>query len=122
VIVKDGNTIVIGGLIDDSSDTTTNQVPCLGSIPVLGWLFKNQGNKFKKTNLYVFLTPKVVKSPLEANDVYKEKKEHIEGLREGKIKMYEGNDGESVILSDPDSMDTTIEPNENDPMKDIGNE
>ncbi len=105
VIVKDGNTIVIGGLIDDQTETGTKQVPCLGSIPILGWLFKNQRNSKDKTNLYVFLTPKVVKNPSEASEVYKEKKDHIEGLREGKIKMYKTNESspESVILSDPET-------------------
>lgn len=103
VIVQDGNTIVIGGLIDDQTGTTTSKVPCLGSIPILGWLFKNQSNTNKKTNLYVFLTPKVVKNPDEAEVVYDEKRKHIEGLREGRIKMYKDNDKSSgpVIVSDP---------------------
>ena len=123
VIVKDSNTIVIGGLIDDESNTGTRQVPCLGSIPMLGWLFKNQSNTDKKTNLYVFLTPKVVKSPDEANKVYDEKKNHIEGLREGKIKMYNTKDSsEPVIISDPAIEGNGEEPEGQDPLKEEGYE
>jgi general secretion pathway protein D len=123
VIVKDSNTIVIGGLIDDENNTTNSQVPCLGSIPMVGWLFKNQNNKKTKTNLYVFLTPKVVKSPDEANKVYHEKKNHIQGLREGKIKMYNSKDSsEPVIISDPVLNDNGTEPEEQDPLKEEGYE
>lgn len=118
VIVKDSNTIVIGGLIEDESTTGTTQVPCLGSIPMIGWLFKNQSNNSGKTNLYVFLTPKVVKNPAEAGSVYNQKKKHIEGLREGRIKMYDnkGKDTGPVIISDPvldgDDSEEPLEPEE----------
>jgi len=123
VIVKDGNTIVIGGLIDDESRTGTSQVPCLGSIPMVGWLFKNQNNTNDKTNLYVFLTPKVVKSPDEANKVYDEKKNHIKNLREGRIKMYNTKDSSKpVIISDPALEGNGEEPEEQDPLKEKGYE
>ena len=115
VIVKDSNTIVIGGLIDDQNDTNNSQIPCLGSVPILGWLFKNQTNSNKKTNLYVFLTPKVVKSPEEADKVYNEKRNHIQGLQEGKIKMYNQNQNSSgpVIVSDPNLDDHGAEETQN---------
>jgi len=89
VIVKDTNTIVIGGLIDDSITETDTSVPCLGDIPLLGWLFKSTGTTGEKTNLYVFITPHVIKSPEEAEAVYKIKKEQIDDIREGSIKLYE---------------------------------
>ncbi len=102
VIVKDTEKIVIGGLIDEILEEGTTQTPCLGNIPLLGWLFKTASRKGKKTNLYVFLEPHIVENPEEAGEIYREKREDIDKLRDGVIKMYEGrpNDTEDMILSD----------------------
>ena len=88
VIVKDKNTIVIGGLIDDSFSNTEYRVPCLGDIPGLGWAFKSMSKSSDKTNLFIFLTPHVIKNPVEADKVYKKKKDQIDKIKEGNIKMY----------------------------------
>lgn len=61
VVVKDNETIVIGGLIQDTEDSTVQKVPLLGDIPGLGWLFKTTTKTRKKTNLLIMLTPQVVK-------------------------------------------------------------
>lgn len=66
VVVKDKETIVIGGLIQDTEDTSVQKVPFLGDIPGLGWLFKTTSKTRKKTNLMILLTPQVVK---EARDI-----------------------------------------------------
>jgi general secretion pathway protein D len=87
-IVKDTNTIVIGGLIGDQSSISEFKVPLLGDIPIVGWLFKSKSTNRQKTNLFVFLTPRVVQTPDEAADIYGQKKEHIDKIREGQIKMY----------------------------------
>jgi len=65
VIVDDGSVVVLGGLLSDSSETKTSQVPGFGNIPGLGWLFKSEGRSRKKSNLMVFLRPVVVR---DAND------------------------------------------------------
>ncbi|MFH1887188.1 MAG: type II secretion system secretin GspD [Pseudomonadota bacterium] len=88
VIVKDGNTIVIGGLIDESTEGSVYRVPCLGDIPVLGWLFKSVSEKRQKTNLYVFLTPHIIENPSEANEIFEDKRGEIQGIEEGTIEMY----------------------------------
>jgi general secretion pathway protein D len=88
VIVEDGHTVVIGGLIDDSSTITEQKVPLLGDIPLLGWLFKYKSKAFDKTNLYVFLTPRVIQHPAEASELYEQKKNEMDTIREGSIKMY----------------------------------
>lgn len=98
VIVKDDHTVVIGGLIDDTLTQNQARVPCLGEVPGAGWLFRTASERNDKTNLYIFLTPRVVESPQEADDVYKIKKEHMEGLRkgdvpEGNIKLYRRHGG-----------------------------
>ncbi|MFZ0610977.1 MAG: type II secretion system secretin GspD [Desulfobacterales bacterium] len=84
VIVDDKSTIVIGGLIDDTSSVAEYKVPLLGDIPVLGWLFKYQNRSQQKTNLYIFLTPHVINNPAEAATVYGQKKTTIETLRGGR--------------------------------------
>ncbi|MEE4365131.1 MAG: type II secretion system secretin GspD [Desulfotignum sp.] len=90
IIVEDTHTVVIGGLIDDSMTRTENKAPCLGDIPVLGWAFKNVSEGAERTNLYVFLTPRVVKNPLEVRQILDEKQESInKDFEKGKIPLYE---------------------------------
>ena len=96
VIVKDEQTIVIGGLIDDTTTANENKVPALGDIPLLGWLFRNKSLRLMiKTNLYVFITPRVIKNPEEANRIYKGKKEQIDTIKGGSIKFNEKHPVES---------------------------
>ena len=61
IVVKDKETVVIGGLIQDSDDVSVQKVPFLGDIPGLGWLFKTTTKSRKKTNLMILLTPHIVK-------------------------------------------------------------
>ena len=88
VIVKDSQTVVIGGLIDESSTRNDTKVPVLGDIPILGWLFRKRSETNEKTNLYIFLTPRVIKSPLEAREILKDKQEQMGTVEEGAIKLY----------------------------------
>jgi type II secretory pathway component HofQ len=60
VLVQDGETIVIGGLITDSITNTTAKVPLLGDIPFLGWLFKKKSIDRTRVELLIFVTPKVI--------------------------------------------------------------
>jgi general secretion pathway protein D len=90
VMVKDGRTVVIGGLIDDTFSQTEYKVPCLGDIPGLGWLFKTRSKGNEKTNLFVFITPRVIQNPGRSLDVSEAKKTEIDGLREMQIKLYRG--------------------------------
>jgi general secretion pathway protein D len=88
VIVKDSQTVVIGGLIDESATTNETKVPVLGDIPVLGWLFRDRSETTEKTNLYIFLTPRVIKSPAEARHIMEDKKGQMDTIQEGEIKLY----------------------------------
>ena len=65
----DGQTAVIGGLLDDSLTYNEQKVPLLGDIPFLGWLFKKRSRETARTNLYVFITPKVIRSFDDAADL-----------------------------------------------------
>lgn len=66
VVVDDGNTIVLGGLIEDSGSDSVEKVPLLGDIPLIGELFKFTNRQKKKTNLMVFLRPVIVRSEHDA--------------------------------------------------------
>jgi len=101
VLVQDNHTVVIGGLIDDNRNNNETKVPGLGDIPILGWLFKTQSDANQKTNLYVFLTPRVVKNPQEADRLLSEKKDQPTAMPEalkgsetpkgGEIKLHNDN-------------------------------
>ncbi len=88
VVIKDGHTVVIGGLIAEVLSKTDSQTPCLGDIPGLGWLFKSTGTEGDKKNLYIFITPHIVENPDEAQEVFEDKRDDIEGIKEGVIKLY----------------------------------
>ena len=90
VVIKDGQTIVIGGLIDETDNKTNYKVPILGDIPLLGMLFRSRSESLDKKNLYIFLTPHIIENPVEAQDLYEDKKGHIDTIQDGVIKMYEG--------------------------------
>jgi general secretion pathway protein D len=62
VVVNDGQTVVIGGILTDDYSDTVSKVPWLGDIPVLGWAFKTVQRKLEKKNLLVFLTPHIVRT------------------------------------------------------------
>jgi type IV pilus assembly protein PilQ len=59
MIVNDGDTVVIGGIIFKTESYQINKVPGLGDIPVLGWLFKTKYKKTDDSELLIFLTPKI---------------------------------------------------------------
>jgi general secretion pathway protein D len=61
VMIPDGNTLVMGGLVQDNPTASYTQVPLLGDIPVLGWAFKSQSTTMEKDNLIIFITPTIVK-------------------------------------------------------------
>ena len=61
IVVKDKETVIIGGLIQDNEQETINKIPFLGDIPLLGWLFKSKSKTRNKTNLMILLTPHIVK-------------------------------------------------------------
>ncbi len=60
VLVENGGTVVIGGIYTQDTSTTRTQVPLLGDLPVVGNLFKNTAKRDNKTELLVFITPRVV--------------------------------------------------------------
>ncbi|HSH93995.1 MAG TPA: secretin N-terminal domain-containing protein, partial [Roseimicrobium sp.] len=66
VSVKDGETIILGGIIRNTVNSTVKKLPILGDLPILGNLFKSTSKQNVKTELLVFLSPRVVRDPAEA--------------------------------------------------------
>ncbi len=60
VLLDNGETVVIGGIYEQDKSDSVTQVPYLGDIPLLGWLFKSKSVKDNKTELLIFLTPRIV--------------------------------------------------------------
>ena len=61
VLIPSGNTLVMGGLVSDSSTVGNTKVPLLGDIPGLGWLFRQESKTQNKKNLIIFITPTIVR-------------------------------------------------------------
>lgn len=64
VVIRDKDTLAMGGLMRDKIIETTSKVPLLGDIPILGWLFKNKRKEKEKVDVLFFLTPQIL-SPYE---------------------------------------------------------
>ena len=66
VSVRDGETVILGGIIRKTVTTDRRKVPVLGDIPVLGQLFRSTTKENAKTELLVFMTPRIVRDAAEA--------------------------------------------------------
>lgn len=80
IIVRDKQTVVMGGLVTDNLVTSVNKVPWLGDIPVLGWLFKFESKHPVKTNLLIFLTPYIVNGSEDLTAITYQKSEEMTGF------------------------------------------
>ncbi|MBX3180270.1 MAG: type II secretion system secretin GspD [Candidatus Hydrogenedentes bacterium] len=84
VLVKDGWTAVLAGLIRDSTNRTRNQTPILGDAPLVGWLFRSKRDTRQKSNLVVLVTPHIVKESVDMERLtqYKLNEYHDANLQE----------------------------------------
>lgn len=88
VMVRDRDTIAMGGLLRDRDTVTFSKVPLLGDIPVLGWLFKSKSRRLNKVNLLFFMTPRILapySKTASANtlDVMAKRDKGMKGIFEG---------------------------------------
>jgi general secretion pathway protein D len=85
-IAKDGQTLVVGGLVRDNLTISESKIPFLGDIPLLGWLFRFQSRQQEKLNLLVFLTPSLVRDEVDMVDLNARKAAELNALqRENRI-------------------------------------
>ncbi len=83
VMVKDGHTIVIGGLFRESSSTGRSQVPFLGNIPIVGAAFRSTRDRTVREEVIVLLTPHIVKDDVAMNELSEAELKRTEQLRVG---------------------------------------
>jgi type II secretory pathway component GspD/PulD (secretin) len=89
LVVKDNQTIVIGGLIREDTSKSNDGIPFLNKIPILGYLFGNTEDNKKRQEIIILLTPHVVKSNQDAEDVTGEYVNKMSTLEGGKMKPFE---------------------------------
>lgn len=79
VVVNDGEVLALGGMIQEQTNKSSNQIPLLGDIPGLGAAFSNRNNQTQKTELIILITPKVVRDSSESRLVTEEyrRKMHV---------------------------------------------
>lgn len=82
ITVQNGKTVVVGGLITNTKSITETKVPILGDIPLLGYLFKQHNESYKKTNLLVFITPHLVTKSEKLDAITEQKKDEQKLLGE----------------------------------------
>jgi type IV pilus assembly protein PilQ len=83
IMIKDGRTIVIGGLFRESSDSSRSQIPGLGNIPFAGALFRQQRDRTTREEIIILLTPHIVKDDSAYADASEEMLKTTEQLRVG---------------------------------------
>jgi len=77
VLVDDGHTIILGGLIEDNKTETEQSVPLLGRLPLIGGLFRYRQKTGKRTNLMVFLRPVIIHGPQESYGVTADRYQYL---------------------------------------------
>jgi type II secretory pathway component GspD/PulD (secretin) len=80
-IVQDGHTLVLGGIINETKQTTRNGLPFLSDIPVMGYLFGSTTNTHSRKELILMVTPHVISNYAEADDLTRELKDRVKGIR-----------------------------------------
>jgi general secretion pathway protein D len=86
LVVQDGQTIVIGGLIREDTSKSRTGIPFLSKIPLIGWLFGNTEDDKKRQEIIILLTPHVIKDQHEAKDATKKYIDKMTESSEGRIK------------------------------------
>lgn len=78
VVINDGESFALGGLIQERKNLTQGKIPLLGDIPLIGNVFKNKTDTIRRTELIIFIRPSVVRDPHEARRVTEELREQME--------------------------------------------
>ena len=91
VVVKNGQTIVIGGLVQDRESVLQSRVPILGSIPILGNLFKFKQRQSQKINLLILITPRIIENEIDMQRILEERQRRNMLLQERGFNREEPN-------------------------------
>ena len=112
VLVDDGSIVVLGGLLSDEYAGASSQVPALGDIPVLGWLFKSESRTRSKKNLMVFLRPVVVRDAAASDALSNNRYQQMMGLQQAAQPGFNPilGSGNSPVLPPPPAPKPKAEP------------
>ena len=123
VLVNSGQTIVLGGLIDNDVQESEQKIPLLGDIPWLGRLFSSTGTSKRKTNLMVFIRPVIISDHIGSDSISSRKYNYMRALQQDKkmrgISLMPFTDLETLpewddSLSLPPSYEDSIKEDEKD--------
>jgi general secretion pathway protein D len=81
LLIEDGKTVALGGLTDQQRDQSQGGVPVLSSIPLLGGLFGHASRRATETELFLFLTPRVIRSDDEADAITRPLQERVKQVK-----------------------------------------
>lgn len=115
VVAESNEIIVLGGLIDERVSESQQRVPLLGSIPLLGQLFRYDSSSKEKRNLMVFIKPSILRTPGDSSYFTGEKYRYIRQLQEGKrdgVRLMPGT--EQPALPNLDARDAVPDETEDD--------
>jgi type II secretory pathway component GspD/PulD (secretin) len=116
IMVKDGKTIVIGGLFKEDLTNDDKQVPVVGDVPIVGWLFKKTSDKNVRHELVVLITPHIINEPEDTHA--QQRKEDIDRVVNGsrkqispisRVKIYENGYNKAVKLYDEGKYDEALQ-------------
>lgn len=105
ILIEDGGIIVLGGLMQDTVNESEDRVPVLGAIPLLGNLFKSRSSTRQKSNLLVFLRPKILRDQVATEAIssakYNEIRAQERALHKGKVTLLPGEKEPALPPYDP---------------------
>jgi general secretion pathway protein D len=82
VLVDDGQTLVLGGLIEDKVSLGESKVPLLGDIPLIGWLFRYETRTSNKTNLMIFIRPSILRTAVASQGLTQDRYQYLRNQQE----------------------------------------
>lgn len=98
ILAGNKETVVLGGLISDTINHTERRVPILGSLPLLGRLFRSRSERLERTNLLVFIKPTIIRNSEDANEVTAEKYRYIRDIHQRQVRRTAGSNSTYNIL------------------------
>jgi general secretion pathway protein D len=96
VVISDGEALALGGLIQENEQTNKTKTPVLGDIPILGNAFRQKSNNIGRTELIIFIRPRVIRDMNEARRITREFRKEI-GVRAPRVRKHEPTPGEELI-------------------------
>lgn len=96
VVISDGEALALGGLIQESEQTGKTKVPILGDVPLLGNAFRQKTNKISRTELIIFIRPRVIRNLNEARRITREFRKEL-GVRAPRVRREEPTPGKELI-------------------------